>query len=99
MHTQIDRPIEQASHFAHCPQCSHTMRRVFFAPAVLNRKKPGTSKRFLDAARSRGEGPANTYAALQIAEQCGGEYWRKVRGETLTSELEEMKTYKEVNGL
>jgi len=99
MHTEVDRPVEQASHFAHCPQCGHTMQRVFFAPTMLNRQKPGTVKSFLDREVRRGEGKANALKALRIAEQRGGEHWRKVRSETLTSELKEMQAYRKAHGV
>lgn len=40
--TTLERPIEHASLPAACPICNEAMRRIFYAPAMLNRQKPGT---------------------------------------------------------
>jgi putative FmdB family regulatory protein len=40
--TQVERPISEAGEPATCEWCSNAMRRIFYAPRLLNRQKPGS---------------------------------------------------------
>ena len=46
--TDVERPIERSGDLAACPVCNQTMRRLFFAPRLFNRAKPGTFKHHPD---------------------------------------------------
>lgn len=40
--TEVERPVEYAGLAAACPVCNGEMRRIFHAPRLLGRSKPGS---------------------------------------------------------
>lgn len=96
---EVSRPISMASEGAACPVCNEPMRRIIHAPALLNRQKPGTAASKLDRQRMQADGTANAYAYYRHHEQIGGDHWKKIKSETLTSELKGMQAYKKANQL
>ena len=96
---EVNRPMSMASEGAACPVCNDSMRRIIHPPALLNREKPGSASVHLDRQLKHADGQASTYNYYRNAEQIGGDHWRKVKSETLTSELKEIQTYKKVNQL
>lgn len=82
-----------------CPNCTATMRRLFTPPAVMNRSKPMSTARALEARLKQADGRAGVFHALRTAEQRGGDEWRKVKSETQSSELRAMRRYKQETGL
>jgi len=80
-----------------CPVCDQEARRIFTPLTVLNRQKPGTTSAFLDRGLKSADGKASVLAGLRAAEQIGGDHWRKVKGEMLSSELKEIRRYKVEN--
>jgi len=96
---EVKRPIHLASEGAACPVCNEPMRRIIHAPALLNREKPGTVANHMDRELKHANGRASAFNYYRNAEQIGGDHWRKIRSETLTSELKSVQTYKKVNQL
>ena len=94
--TEVDRPVSLAGEDEGCPVCGEDMRRLYFPPALLNRQKPGSVRVAMDRGLKQADGKASVYKALHDAEQVGGDRWRKVRSETLSSELKQMQTHKGV---
>ena len=39
---QVERPMERAGDSAACPVCNEDMKRIFYAPKMLARHKPGS---------------------------------------------------------
>jgi putative FmdB family regulatory protein len=81
--TQVERPVSLAGEAAACPVCGQDMRRLFYAPKLLNRSKPGTFKHD----RCKLDGWADRVATLRNIEEKQGsralENFRKNCGETL----------------
>ena len=92
----VSKPVSMAGEAAACPVCGIDMRRVYYAPALLNRKKPGSIRVALERGIKQADGKASVLKALHDAEQVGGDRWREVRSQTLSAELKQMQEYKKV---